>query len=48
MTAFLEYAINTIKNYPDLVITLAMLEAWGLPDEIVRSSQPLLRETNLA
>jgi Ca-activated chloride channel family protein len=48
MTAFLEYAINTIKNYPDLVITLAMLEAWGLPDEIVEALNTLLRETNLS
>jgi hypothetical protein len=43
----LEQAISAIRHQPDLVITFAMLEAWGLPEEIVDALNALLRDTLL-
>lgn len=43
----LEQAIRAIRHQPDLVITFAMLKAWGLPEEIVDALNALLRDTLL-
>jgi Ca-activated chloride channel family protein len=39
---FLKQAIIAIRNHPDLVITFAMLNTWGLPEEIVDALNSML------
>jgi Ca-activated chloride channel family protein len=43
----LEQTIIALKKHPDMVITFTMLEAWGLPEEIVDALNALLRDTLL-
>ena len=39
---FLEQTIIAIKNHPDLVITFAMLEVWGVPEDILDALRDIL------
>lgn len=44
--AFLEQVIIAITNRPDLVITFAMLEAWGVPEDVIDALRDILTNTS--
>jgi len=46
MEVFLEQVIIAITNHPDLVITFAMLEAWGVPEDVIDALRDILANTS--
>lgn len=43
---FLEQAIIALRHQPDLVITFSMLEAWGVPEDVLDALRDILTNTS--